>query len=272
MLKIEPNAYDLWPDWQDKVASKHGQHWPLTSGISLTAPFWIASGLALLATIATMLFLPETIKKKETKSAATGVLSPKVLFGTLRSPVLGQLFLVMILAFVGQNAMIIAFQSYTVDTLKFTPQQISMLFTAFGLVNVVIQSVGLKVLMQRFDDKLGIALKSLVLAALLMLVIAFWQQAAVFVCLILLYGAVFAVLAPFITSTISERTNSEDQGGIMGLSQAYQSLSQIVGPLLAGAIVVFAPKWVFVFTAVCLFIAAVILRRSPSRPAGAVDL
>lgn len=244
----------------------------VTSGISLTAPFWIASGLALLATLATIIFLPETNTKREKRSSAVSVLSPKVLFGTLRSPVLGKLFLVLILAFVGQHAMIIAFQSFTVDTLKMNAQQISMLFTAFGLVNVLIQGGGIKFLMQRTADKLGLAFKSLLLATGTMLVVAAWQSFWPFVIFILLYGAIFAITAPLLTSIISERTNAEDQGGIMGLSQAYQSLAQVFGPLAAAALLLLAPKWVFVFTALCLAVAAVILRREPAQVAASVDL
>jgi MFS family permease len=74
------------------------------------------------------------------------------------------------------------------------------------------------------------------------------------------YGVVSAFRDPMIAALLSERTKKEDQGGIMGINQAYIALGQILGPLTAGLVSIYSVRAVFLLAAGYLFFAAVACR------------
>src|SRR6185369_9191881 len=71
----------------------------------------------------------------------------------------------------------------------------------------------------------------------------------------------FAILGafrdPIISALLSERTKAEDQGGIMGINQAYVALGQIFGPLAAGLVVGFSVHYVFLLAAGFLLVSVI---------------
>ena len=69
--------------------------------------------------------------------------------------------------------------------------------------------------------------------------------------------------APFLSSLLSLATEEKDQGGMFGLSQAYISIGQIVGPLLAGFVARWYVPGAFWLAAVVWLIGVVLATRLP---------
>jgi multidrug resistance protein len=203
------------------------------SQFGLTVPFWVAAAISAIGAILAIFLLPETrVKNAAVVQKKEPLIDPIKLITALKAPTTGILLAITLIASIGQNAFIIGFQSVTVDVLKFTPTQIGLIFTAFGVANIIMQGFGVKYLLQVFSSR--VLLKwSLILGSVFVGLMGFAISPIPFLMLIGLYMFI-PPSAPFISGMISGATKDEDQGGILGLSQAYTSLGQIIGPILAG--------------------------------------
>lgn len=230
----------------------------LLSVFGLTAPFWFASGLALIATVLAQIFLKETVNKEAPiKLKKEPLFKVHQLVSSLMSPVVGVALLITLLTSIAQNAWVIGFQAFTVDILKLSAQTIGLMFTAVGLVSVIMQGIGVRILLSRITSKSKLLIGSLGLVAVLQLMFALTGTLVPFTVLMLVYVAMFAPVVPVITAIISERTLAEDQGGILGLNQSYTSLGQIIGPLFAGFAITKDVRMVFVLAGVFMALALV---------------
>jgi multidrug resistance protein len=207
----------------------------LLGQISLTAPFWAASALALVGTLLGFFFLPETrSRQNEVVQKKEPLIDFKNLWRALFKPLTGIILLITLTSAVAQNAFSIGFQSFTVDVLKYTPVQVGLIFTAFGLVNLLMQGVGIGLLLKKFSLK-TLLMVSMLVSTVLTGLMGFAQVSIVFLVFMVAFMFVPPSM-PFLSAMISERTNPEDQGGVLGLRQSYMSLGQIIGPILAGLV------------------------------------
>ena len=226
------------------------------SQIGLTTPFWFASGLAMVGVILAILVLEETVGKGGARKLEHEPLFKwRSLFGALLTPDVGVVLLITLLVSMAQNAWIIGFQAFTVDVLKLSAKTIGLMFAGVGLVSVMMQGYGVRLLMDKIESKRKILTASLVIVCLLQFVFGFAESALVFTLVMLVYVAVFAPAVPVITAIVSERTKSEDQGGILGINQSYTSVGQIFGPLAAGMIIGGGPRRVFLLSAAVMVLA-----------------
>ena len=207
----------------------------ILSQYGLTVPFWFAAGVSAIGSIMAIFLLPETRVKNsalvEKKEKLIDI--PKLIYA-LKAPSTGILLAITLIAAIGQNAFIISFQSTTVDVLKFTPTQVGLIFTAFGMANIIMQGFGVKYLLKKFSSR-KLLRYSLLFGTIFVGLMGFAIHPVPFLMLIGLYMFI-PPAAPFISGMISVATKEEDQGGILGLSQAYTSLGQIIGPILAGLV------------------------------------
>ncbi|MDH5533639.1 MAG: MFS transporter [Candidatus Pacebacteria bacterium] len=234
----------------------------LLSQYGLAVPFWFASAVSAIGAILAIFLLPET-KSPNTKVSLEKekLIDLPKLWNALKAPTTGALLAITFIASTGRHAFIIGFQSTTVDVLKFTPTQVGLIFTAFGLANVLMQSIGVKFLLKRFSSR--VLLKySLLIGLILVSLLGFAVYPIPFLIIIGFYMFVPPNL-PFISGMISVATKEEDQGGILGLSQAYTSLGQIVGPILAGLITSFYIPGAFWLAAIIWFGAFYMVTRIP---------
>lgn len=234
----------------------------LLSRYSLTAPFWIAAGIALLGTLFAAVFLPETHHQRSKLSwNAEPLFDFAKLWRSLKAPTTGILLIIIFLASIALNSFILGFQSATVDVLKFTPFQVGMLFTIFGLVNVLMMGLGIRVLLKFFSTR-RLLLASFAFSIVFVGLLGFASTQLQF--LVLLFAFMFIPPAfPFMSSLLSAATKDEDQGGMMGISQAYTSMGQVIGPLLAGLIAQWYVPGAFWLSAGVWLVALVLARTLP---------
>lgn len=229
------------------------------SQIYVTLPFWFSAALALFGTVLGIVFLPETLKLSKTEQPVPAKLFDlKKMVTALCSSSTGTLLFITLIASIGVNAFIIGFQSTMVDVFSFSPLTVGIIFTAFGLANIMMQSLGLRILLKFFSSK-QLLFWSLVLGAAATTALGLATTSTVFLVIILLYMWIPPTF-PFLSTLISQTTRHEDQGAIMGLSQSYTSIGQIVGPLLAGFAARFDISWAFFITMLCWIIASVLTK------------
>lgn len=229
----------------------------ILSQISLSAPFWFASSLAFLGTGAGIFMLKETLPKKERQPKKEPMFDLQNFVSAFTNPLTGVVLAITFIFTTALHAWIIGFQSFTNDILHLSARDIGLLFASFGLIQVIMQSVGIKLILQKSKNKDTVVTISLLLTVITVAPLYFIHSFLPFFAAIVIYGVVSSPITPVITSLLSERTKAEDQGGILGISQSITSFGQIVGPLIAGAIAVHSVNTVFavatLFFAICLF-------------------
>ncbi len=244
----------------------------LLSQFGLTTPFWFASGLALVGTIAGWLLLPETLSKSVKKQQHREPLfNVRALGRALFSPVVGVVLLVSVVASTAGNAFIIGFQSFTVDILRLSARDVGLLFALSGVVNILAQGLGIRWLLTYVKSKKLVLVVSLLCSVLVMGATYFSYNFTSFVGVMLVYMITASPQVAMLTALLSERTNVEDQGEMLGINQSFTSLGQIVGPLVAGLVTTISVPAVFLLS--CgLYAVALLASRWLYVPVKKVDL
>ncbi len=224
----------------------------LLSTDSLSLPFFIGSGLALLALLFVYLFLPEThpSQPSEKTQKAENFWRWPVLKKILFSPAGMLLFLVFIMSFGMTNFQNIS-GLYVVDKFQFDTRQVGAIWMVAGGVMLVGQGVLTGLLAKYVGEvmvvRLGLLLGALGFAALLF--------ANGFVSILVLSGIFMlavALIGPALNAYLSS-FGGEHQGALMGLNMAFASLGRVFGPLWAGFIYDINIAYPFASGAVILF-------------------
>jgi multidrug resistance protein len=227
----------------------------LLSTISLTAPFWFASSLALTATVIGFFKLQESVDKKVVKKQKSEqIFNPKLLVKALFDPTIGSVLIVSLIAAIVSNTFIIGFNAYSVDVLALSAKNIGLIFTMAGFMSVIMQMSGIKFLLKKFRSKESIVKFSFIGSFFSLLILGLGLSFQWFVAILFIYMIFSAVITPMISAIISERTNKEDQGIMLGMNQSYISLGQIIGPLIAGLISQISVVTIFIWAAFLMLI------------------
>lgn len=229
----------------------------MLSQISLTAPFWFSAVIALAGSIAGVIFLPESLQKAERQLEKQPYFSLRSVLEAITNPLTGIVLTISFIFTLGLNAWIIGFQSYTNDVLQLSTRDIGLLFATFGLISVVMQAWGIRVLFQKFHHKKTILVFSLLATVLSLAPQFFIHDFLPFFVSIVVFAIVSSPITPVVTGLISERTKSEDQGGILGINQSIISLGQIIGPIVAGVVAGFSINAIFL-VATAMYAAALV--------------
>lgn len=224
----------------------------ILSEISLSAPFWFSSVLALIGAVAGMVYLKETLNKEDRQPSSEPYFDARRLWRAMSKPAVGTVFLVSLIFTIALNSWIIGFQTFSNDVLRLSTRNIGLLFATFGLISVVMQAFGIRIILNKFKNKSRILLISLVAASLSILPLYFVHSFAPFFMVVLIYGIASSPIGTILSGLVSERSEAEDQGGILGINQSITSFGQIVGPLVGGAIAVYSPNLVFMVAGIIM--------------------
>lgn len=115
-----------------------------------------------------------------------------------------------------------------------TPKQIAVMVTSTGIVSVVMQLLVVDRLVRRFGE--GIILNFFIaLTALCFFLSLFASTYVLFFMITLVVFLATSILRPVLNTLISKLAGNE-QGFAMGMNNAYMSIGNVVGPLLAGVL------------------------------------
>ncbi len=209
----------------------------IMSQFGLAAPFWFASALAMIGTLLGVVILKETLPKNQKLIKHEPLFKFRSLATALLTPITGEILLIGFLYSIAQNAFIIGVQPFTVDTLKMTTAQTGLMFTGIGVINILTQAIGLRILLNRVKNTVMLVTLSLLLSGATMAMLALPHSIPTFLLILFSFAILSSPITAITTGLLSDWTKEEDQGGILGLNQSYNSLGQVFGPLLAGLIV-----------------------------------
>jgi MFS family permease len=210
----------------------------LLAKISLSAPAYGAAALTLLTVGFSYFFLPETLRPEARRTAAIGVadLNPftQGLRALQRSELLPLMLAVFILNF-AFSGLQTNFAVYTADKLGMGPEANAAVFAYIGVIAVLMQSVVVRRLAKRYNDR-RLATVGLGVMAVGFFTTAFAGTVPMLYLACTLTPVGSGLTTPTLTSMISKLVSSREQGWILGASQSFASLARIAGPVWAGLV------------------------------------
>ncbi|GAB4483623.1 MAG: tetracycline resistance MFS efflux pump [Anaerolineales bacterium] len=199
--------------------------------ISLSAPFFLAAALSLVALVMVLLLLPESHLPTPGQVDRPQQSRLRTLMAALRSP-LGILFLMSFLISFGLTNFEGIFGLYAKLRYDFSPAQVGTVLTFIGLISAIVQGALTGSATRRWGEVAIVRVAFLCSAIGFVLMVLAQDFAQVFFTsgLFVLSNA---MLNPSVAALVSKRT-SDELGFTMGLNNSFLSLGRIAGPLWAG--------------------------------------
>jgi MFS family permease len=159
-----------------------------------------------------------------------------------RRPVLGALlveFFLFTLAFAmfTAGAALFAERRFTWHGAPFGPKEVGYIFMYSGFVGIIVQGALRQGALVRAVREPRLVMLGFLLAALGYAFLGFSRGIGLLGLAVSVAALGTGVLRPALTSLITQQVGRHEQGGVLGLNQSLMSVSQIVGPLLTGALI-----------------------------------
>lgn len=206
------------------------------SQISLHTPAFVAGVLSLSTTVFGFFVLPESLppEQRRRKPIALKELNPlKQVGDALRRPSLRRFLLADFAQNFAFSGLQTNFALFTFVRFGLGPQQNGGLFAYIGLVSGLMQGVITGLLVKRFNEQrltvVGLGLMTLGYAS-----IALAPEAWTLYLAVTITAVGGGIATPTLTSTITKRVSPQQQGSILGATEALGSLAQVAGPVWAG--------------------------------------
>jgi len=237
--------------------SYFAQTLPTFPGVTpLGMSFLAAAAIALVATILAWLLLPETMPQTQTLQLGWPMFGFSTILQSARRPKIGRIFLLTFLSGFTFTIFAFAFQPFFLNVLQQDAKALAIIFTLIGIVGVVTQLFAVGPVAQRFNlaDVLFVAIAG---RALIFFLIPALPNLPVFVILMILLGITNSFPIPLISSILSTNSSNQEQGEILGINASYLSISNAVGPAIAGLLVSLSYSTPFWVTAGLTFLTAI---------------
>jgi len=238
------------------------------SDISLSAPFFLAAGLSVLALIFIWFALPESLDFIDRQKEVKKFKGPQI--KGLREALLGPIGFLFALAFLlsfGMTNFEGVFGLYADLRFGYDAKTVGIVLTVIGISSAVVQGALTGPAIRRWGDS-AVIKTSLIASALGFLLMLTAAQLSTVMLTTGLFVVSNAMLRPSIASLISKRT-TQGQGIAMGLNNSFMSLGRIVGPIWAGTALDINLTYPYITGAIIMgigFIAAMFfLRKEPER-------
>jgi MFS family permease len=204
---------------------------------SIGTSFLASAAIAAIALGLTILRLPETLPpaRRQTATSIFDIGLDKLISG-LAIPGVGILVVVNFLTGTTFTMFTYAFQPYYLKVLGQNINSLTMLFFVFGIMGVLMQTQGIKILTKRLSVAsmllVGLFFRSTCFA--LMPVI---PDVRYFVAISLIFAIFNSLVQPAISTLISINSRPEEQGMTAGINASYLSISNGFGPVVAGMMI-----------------------------------
>lgn len=206
-----------------------------TQEISLGASFLVSALIAGIALGVTYFFLPETLEDRPPQPHRLELGLAKLITG-LTIPKVGILLFINFLIGTTFTIFTYAFQPYFINVLDQNPQSLALMFIVYGVLGVLMQTFGVPRLTKRFNLLLILFL-ALLIRSLAFLAMPIWPNLIYFVSITIFFSVFNSLVQPIINTLISLNANPQQQGMVMGLNSSYLSISNGIGPVIAGVLI-----------------------------------
>ncbi|WP_312111916.1 MFS transporter [Brevibacillus reuszeri] len=228
----------------------------LLAEFGMRAPFFASACIGVLAMLGSMIVLPEPLSlETRLRRQQTNMKKPNVfvqLALSIKSRFFVLLFLVFALTF-GLTHFEAIYPLYVVQSYGFTTLDIAILFTVCSLIGTVNQVVLTTRLIRRFGEKATINY-TLLLSSISLVFLLFSGNFWYVMFVTMMFFTCNNILRPTINTLLSKGAG-EQQGFVAGMNNAYMSLGNIFGPVLAGILFDIQINLPYLFGAFVLLIA-----------------
>jgi DHA1 family multidrug resistance protein-like MFS transporter len=200
---------------------------------SLSTPFFIAAGMALLSLVLAIIFLPESHPVQGQPKEKEAIIDLRAWWDAIFSPI-GTLFMLTFISTCGLMIFANVFGLYGLERFNYGPEQVGIIMMVLGLVSALTQGLLAGPATKKWGDE------NVIKAGLLVTAVSFGLMilANTFVTVLLttaFFGITVSIQSPALLSLTSRRATIP-QGIAMGLSNSFVSLGRIVGPILGGVV------------------------------------
>ncbi len=228
----------------------------LLAEYGMRAPFYASACIGVLAMIGSMIFLPESLSlekrltRQQSKEKKPNVFLQLAL--SIKSRFFVLLFLVFALTF-GLTHFEAIYPLFVVQKYGFTTRDIAILFTLCSLIATFNQVMLTTRLIRRFGEKKTINF-TLLLSSISLVFLIFFGHFLYVMFITMLFFTCNNILRPTINTLLSKKAG-EEQGFVAGMNNAYMSLGNIFGPVLAGILFDVQINLPYLFGALVLLVA-----------------
>ncbi len=201
---------------------------------SLSTPFFLTAAVCLLTLLLVLLFLPESLPADARRHAVPGARSLGPMRDRWRASFgpLGVLFFMAFLVSFGLTNFQGIFGYYALKKFGYGTEEVGWILAVVGLVAALTQGALTGPLTRRWGEVPVIKATLLASAVTFALLLAARDLATILITTGL-FTLPNALLRPAVISLISRRAGAH-QGAAMGLSNSFNSLGRVVGPIWAG--------------------------------------
>ncbi|MDQ0218867.1 MFS transporter [Peribacillus cavernae] len=223
--------------------------------IGIRVPFYTSTVIAGIATLISLVLLPETLSKEAQHKARSATRQKESIIKQMKKSFKAPYFMLLILVFTmtfGLSNFEAIFGLYVDERFGFTPKDISIIITIGALIGVFIQSILVDKMLTRFGEKKVMHWTFLLSAAsmiVLLLATNFWSILAITV----IFFTATSLVRPALNTLLSKMAGNE-QGFVAGMNNMYMSIGNMIGPALAGILFDININFPYIFGAFILMI------------------
>jgi MFS family permease len=194
-------------------------------------PFFVASGMSLLASMLVLFWLPETLRPEARVHARKVQSRGHALMHVLKRPGMPRILLISFLAMTGFAMMEGTYSLLCAERFGFGQKQVGFIFMYVGLLIVIYQAGLVRVVAKRVPERLALLVGlAMMCAALPMIPYLRWEWPFLIVMVPLAWGSGMNSTAT--SALASQLTPPDEQGGLFGVITAMATVGRIVGPLV----------------------------------------
>jgi len=228
----------------------------ILSTINYSVPMFFAAGISLLSIILVLLFLPESLDKKEREIKLNfkfGDIIPiketKKFFKSAKIRGTLMVFFLYTLAFF---LFITQFALFAKKQINVTVQELSFYMAWIGILRVIFQSVLINPLLKKLGENTTLKLGVFAMIFTMGFLIFSTNYWIVYIPIsFLAFGS--GVIRPILTSKLTKTVKREETGSLLGVNNALISIGQIITPILGGLILIFLPSQMLPFFSAVIF-------------------
>lgn len=208
------------------------------SKFGYSTPLYFGAAITFLNLIYGIFFMPESLKKenKLTKISIIKLNPFSQLLNILSIKNLKRIFISAFLLWIPAGSFQALFSQFTMNTFSWGPTLIGLMLSILGLQDIISQSLIMPRLLRKLKDTqitlLGMI--SEIIGYGFIFISALFSFYPLFIMGMFCYGFGDSIFGPSFTGVLSKSVSSSEQGRIHGGSQALQSLSRVIGPIIGG--------------------------------------
>ena len=227
----------------------------IRENFSFRISFIIAATITFLAILLCILFLPETLPRKQGFRMKWDELGLNKIVKSAVDNDFSRLFVISLTSGFTYTIFTFAFQPFFINVLEQDAKSLAIPFILTGILGVITQIFLLAPLTLRFSLT-NILFVSLIIRGILFLSIPIFPRATIFFMIFIACSIINTFPRPLLMSMVSLKTSPQEQGEILGINTSYLSLGNTIGPAIAGLLVSFSYGLPFVIAGVLTLLTA----------------